>query len=114
MCMYLRVCMYVHTYVCFMYACVYVCMCVCMYVHVCMHVCMHIFMYRWMDGWIDGLMFAHVCIYRLGEMCSHVAALLFKVEACVRLGIATMTSTSLPCVWNQAFSKKVKLLVLKL
>ena len=40
-------------------------------------------------------------------MCSHVAALFFKVEACVRLGIASMTSTSLPCVWNQAFSKKV-------
>ena len=37
-------------------------------------------------------------------MCSYVAALLFKVEACVRLGIASMTSTSLPCVWNQAFS----------
>ena len=47
-------------------------------------------------------------------MCSHVAALLFKVEASVPLGIATMTSTSLPCVWNQAFSKKVKLFVLKL
>lgn len=45
--------------------------------------------------------------YRLGEMCSHVAALLFKVEACVRLGIASMTCTSLPCAWNQAFSKKV-------
>ena len=45
--------------------------------------------------------------YRLGEVCSHVAALLFKVEACNRLGIATLTCTSLPCVWNQAFSKKV-------
>ena len=42
-------------------------------------------------------------------MCSHVAAMLFKVEACVRLGIAAMTSTSLPCIWNQAFSKKVRL-----
>ena len=47
-----------------------------------------------------------LCIYyrRLGEMCSHVAALLFKIEACVRLGIASTTCT---CVWNQAFSKKV-------
>ena len=88
---------------------------VCMYVRTCMHACMYAYIYVWMDGWIDGLMFAHVCIYRLGEMCSHVAALLFKVEACVRLGIATMTSTSLPCVWNQAFSKiQVKLFVLKL
>ena len=40
-------------------------------------------------------------------MCSYVAALLFKVEACVRLDIASTTCTSLPCVWNQAFSKKV-------
>ena len=38
---------------------------------------------------------------------SHVAGVLFKVEACIRLGIASKTCTSHPCVWNQAFSKKV-------
>ena len=40
-------------------------------------------------------------------MCSHVAAVLFKVEACMRLEVASMTCTSLPCTYNQAFSKKV-------
>ena len=57
-------------------------------------------------------MYVHVCFYRLGEMCSHVAALLFNVEACMQLGIASMTSTLLPCVWNEAFSKKVTALKL--
>ena len=55
----------------------------------------------------DCLLILSIYYFRLGEMCSHVAALLFKVEACVRLGIASTTCTSLPCVWNQAFSKKV-------
>ena len=45
--------------------------------------------------------------YSLGETCSHIAALLFKVEACVRLGYTNLACTSRPCTWNQAFSKKV-------
>ena len=49
----------------------------------------------------------HAYIFRLGEVCSHVAALLFKVEACVRLGYTNPACTSTPCEWNQAFSKKV-------
>ena len=33
-----------------------------------------------------------LCFYsRCGEVCSHVAAVLFKVEACVRLKIPTRT-----------------------
>ena len=44
---------------------------------------------------------------RCGEVCSHVAALLFKVEACICLKIATLTCTDLLCVWNLSFSKKV-------
>uniref|UniRef100_A0A1X7VAJ5 SWIM-type domain-containing protein n=1 Tax=Amphimedon queenslandica TaxID=400682 RepID=A0A1X7VAJ5_AMPQE len=44
------------------------------------------------------------CMAGCGEVCSHVAAILFKVEACIRLGIAAKTCTSLPCVWNQSFS----------
>ena len=47
--------------------------------------------------------------FRLGEVCSHVAAVLFKVEACVRLGMTAETCTSQPCLWNQAYSKKVLL-----
>ena len=45
--------------------------------------------------------------HRLGEVCSHVAGLLFKVEASVRLKVAAKSCTSLPCAWNQAHSKKV-------
>ncbi|XP_019854661.1 PREDICTED: uncharacterized protein LOC109583497 [Amphimedon queenslandica] len=46
-------------------------------------------------------------VSRCGETCSHVAAALFKVEACNRLEIAKQTCTSQPCLYNQAFSKKV-------
>lgn len=44
---------------------------------------------------------------RGGEVCSHVATILFKVEACVRLEIAKKTCTELPCVWNQKYSENV-------
>ncbi|KAK2149185.1 hypothetical protein LSH36_463g04024 [Paralvinella palmiformis] len=44
----------------------------------------------------------------LGESCSHVAALLFKVEAAVRLGYTRRGCTELPCYWNNDFVKKVK------
>lgn len=40
-------------------------------------------------------------------MCSHVAALLFKVKAACRLGYNNPSCTSQPCQWNQAFSCKV-------
>ena len=46
-------------------------------------------------------------IFRCGEVCSHVAAILFKVEACIRLEITKETCTSLPCTWNQVYSTKV-------
>ena len=42
-----------------------------------------------------------------GEVCSHVAAILFKVEACTRLELAKQTCTSLPCTWNQVFCETV-------
>ena len=64
--------------------------------------------------WSHALAVAVICImwppfilYRLGEVCSHVAAVLFKVEAIVRLGYTGVACTSRPCEWNQAFSKKV-------
>ena len=43
--------------------------------------------------------------FRLGEGCSHVAAVMFKVECAVRLGHTSVTSQ--PCWWNDAFCKKV-------
>ena len=46
--------------------------------------------------------------FRLGELCSHVAALLFKMVAAVRLGYTSRACTELPCYWNNDFVKKVK------
>ena len=56
----------------------------------------------------DGI---HVCVQldRLGEGCSHVAAVLFKVEAAVRNGYTVATSSL--CRWNQVFTKKVRQLL---
>ena len=48
--------------------------------------------------------------FSCGEVCSHVAGVLFKIEAAIRLQLGSMTCTSLPCLWNQAFSKKVQIL----
>ncbi|XP_046562616.1 uncharacterized protein LOC124271511 isoform X2 [Haliotis rubra] len=45
-------------------------------------------------------------IFRLGEVCSHVAGILFKIEACVRLEFNKVACTSMPCKWNQNFTQK--------
>ena len=45
--------------------------------------------------------------YRLGETCSHVAAMLYKVEAAVRIGMTKNAPTDLPCQWNQTFTKSI-------
>ena len=50
----------------------------------------------------------HFINYSLGEACSHMAAILFKVEAFTRLELGKLTCTSLPCLWNQTCTKKVK------
>ena len=46
-------------------------------------------------------------VYRLGEVCSHVAPLPFKIEAACRLGYTKPSSTSLPCQWNRDFKTGV-------
>jgi len=48
-----------------------------------------------------------IIYYRLGETCSHVAALLFKVEAAVRLGYTTPACTDVSCRWNNCFTTKI-------
>ena len=47
------------------------------------------------------------CLAGLGESCSHIAALLFKLEAAVRLAFTSETCTDVPCEWNNYFVKKV-------
>ena len=78
--------------------CVFVCVCVCAHAHVCVHVCMCVCVYQDL-----GLL---IFIHSLGEGCSHVAAVLFKVDAAVRNGYTSVTSNS--CQLNQVFSKKVR------
>uniref|UniRef100_A0A1X7TGL9 Uncharacterized protein n=1 Tax=Amphimedon queenslandica TaxID=400682 RepID=A0A1X7TGL9_AMPQE len=38
-----------------------------------------------------------------GEVCYHIAAILFKIESSPRLDLAKLTYTSLPCTINQVF-----------
>ena len=45
--------------------------------------------------------------YRKGKACSHVAAVLFRVETACRLDYTKPICTSLPCAWNQSFLGKV-------
>ncbi|XP_035981988.1 uncharacterized protein LOC110367812 [Fundulus heteroclitus] len=47
------------------------------------------------------------CKAGLGEACSHIAALLFKVEAVDRFGLNQETKTSVACAWNKSYPKKV-------
>ena len=44
---------------------------------------------------------------RLGEVCSHVAAILFKIEVAVKLGLTKTSSTSEACKWNKTFREKI-------
>ncbi|XP_019861952.1 PREDICTED: uncharacterized protein LOC109590481 [Amphimedon queenslandica] len=45
------------------------------------------------------------CMAGLGESCSHVAAVLFKVECAVRLGHTSVTAQK--CLWNESFVSKI-------
>ena len=46
-----------------------------------------------------------IIMCRLGEGCSHFAAILFKIEYAVRNGYTSGTSNL--CSWNQVFTTKV-------
>lgn len=48
---------------------------------------------------------------RLGEVCSHVATVLFKIEVTVKLGLTKTSSTSEVCKWNETFREKVSSLL---
>ena len=46
------------------------------------------------------------CMAGLGEVCSHVGAVLFKLEACTSLGYNTVFCTSKPCAWIKVLLRK--------
>lgn len=55
-----------------------------------------------------------LCIYisnflanSLGEVCSHVAAVIFKIQTAVMLGLTKHSSTSEACPWNKTFRENV-------
>lgn len=60
------------------------------------------------------LIFCESLYFRLGEVCSHVAALLFKVEMGVKIGLTKSSSTSKSCEWNCTFRKEVNFIQLTL
>ncbi len=43
----------------------------------------------------------NICFFRQGSACSHIAALLFKLEAGVRNDLNKMAVTSMLCQWNR-------------
>lgn len=51
------------------------------------------------------------CMAGMSETCNHIAALLFRLEAAVRLGLTNMSCTSKPCEWlpNRTEVKPVKI-----
>ena len=48
------------------------------------------------------------CMADLDESCSHIAALLFKIEAAVRSGFTRRSCTEEACSWNVDFVKKIE------
>ena len=49
------------------------------------------------------------CMAGLGQVCVHVAAVLFKVEAAVKYGFTVKASTSEACKWNKQFRKEISM-----
>ncbi|XP_065909342.1 uncharacterized protein [Dysidea avara] len=47
------------------------------------------------------------CKAGLGEVCSHIAAILFKVETAVRLGLTKPSCTSTSCNWNNWYKENI-------
>ena len=66
------------------------------------------------DTWVlchaDGSVKSAHCMCKagLGEVCSHIAALLFKAQTAVMLGLTEKSCTSKACEWNCQFKKKVE------
>lgn len=55
----------------------------------------------------EDIIIVRFVIFRLGEACSHIAALLFKINAASTLGLNTESKTSLKCIWNKFYRKQV-------
>ena len=43
----------------------------------------------------------------LGETWSHVAAVLYKIEAAIRVGLTGSRPSELPCEWNEPFVRYI-------
>ena len=55
-----------------------------------------------------SVMNAHcTCMAGLGESCTHIGALLFKIEAAVRAGFTRRACTDEACLWNDDFKENV-------
>ncbi len=50
----------------------------------------------------------YLLYFRLGESCSHIGALLFKIEAAVRAGFIARACTDESCQWNNDFVSEIQ------
>jgi len=50
------------------------------------------------------------CMAGLGQVCNHVAAVLFKIEAAVKLGFTVCSPTIEACKWNSQFRKQIDMI----
>eukprot|EP00794_Sanderia_malayensis_P013241 gene13241-14600_t len=48
------------------------------------------------------------CMARLGETCNHIAAVLFKLEMAVKIGLTSTSSISEACKWNATFKDELE------
>jgi len=55
----------------------------------------------------ETIMTGRTGLLLLGEVCRQVAAVLFKIEVTVKLGLTKTSSTSEVCKWNKTFREKI-------
>ena len=70
--------------------------------------------HAWVAVDYDGTILTAHCICKAGldETCSHVGALLFKVEYACRMGYTNKVCTDIPCRWNDDFVDDVQLFLM--
>lgn len=59
-------------------------------------------LYVWIIVNKGGCILTGNCTCMAGSVCSHVAAVLFKIEACIRLELHKVSSTSSLCQWKKS------------
>ena len=65
-------------------------------------------LHEWPNRESISVMNAHcTCIAGLRESCTHIGALLFKIEVAVRAGFTRRACTDEACLWNDDFKENI-------